>query len=468
MNGCQGRASSPLTSPRVLRSQLHMCKTRRGVDAASPRPKPTSSPSASAASDAVRPSYSFTPSASSASTGGDRHARRLLYESDFDSAAASSAANLRLSLSQDNHPFHLYSFTEILSATDRFLAPPLSPSADSWRCRLRGGDAVVFRRPFLGDTAVLPSRIAALCRSHHGSVVELLGASLADDHIYLVYSYVAGASLFRCLRNPQNPSFTPLASWFARVQVAADVAQGLEYIHHHSETATPGNQRRSSGTVHNWVKSSGIIITEPGLRAKLCHFGAAELAGEVPANYDDIDGKVLDESAAANAELARSRSRGKKIEWTRGYMAPEVLAGGVVSRRSDVFAFGVVLLELLSGEEPVRYRFCQEKDAIEKVSVIETARAAMGPEGEEEAKEEEGRRGRIRRWVDRRLGDSFPVEGAEEGMRVALRCVAEEAAERPQMVWVAGKLSKLLIQAKAWEDRVKTTPTRYLTSVGPR
>ncbi|URD83969.1 Protein tyrosine kinase [Musa troglodytarum] len=347
-----------------------MCKTRGDVDAASPRPNPTSSPSASAASDAVRPSYSFVPVASSTSTGTDRHARRLLYDSDFDSSAASVAANLRLSLSQDSHPFRLYSFTEILSATDRFLAPPLSPSADSWRCRLRGGDAVVFRRPFLGNPAVLPSRIAALCRSHHGSVVELLGASLADDHIYFVYSYVAGASLFRCLRNPQNPSFTPLASWFSRVQVAADVAQGLEYIHHHSET------------VHNWVKSSGIIITEPGLRAKICHFGAAELA----------------------AELARSRSRGKKIEWTRGYMAPE----------------------------------------------------------------EEGRRGRIRRWVDRRLGDSFPVEGAEEGMRVALRCVAEEAAERPQMVWVAGKLSKLLIQATAWDDRLKTTPTRYLTSVGPR
>ncbi|URD83972.1 Protein tyrosine kinase [Musa troglodytarum] len=430
-----------------------MCKTRGDVDAASPRPNPTSSPSASAASDAVRPSYSFVPVASSTSTGTDRHARRLLYDSDFDSSAASVAANLRLSLSQDSHPFRLYSFTEILSATDRFLAPPLSPSADSWRCRLRGGDAVVFRRPFLGNPAVLPSRIAALCRSHHGSVVELLGASLADDHIYFVYSYVAGASLFRCLRNPQNPSFTPLASWFSRVQVAADVAQGLEYIHHHSETATP-------------VKSSGIIITEPGLRAKICHFGAAELAGEIPANDDDIDGKVLDESAAAVAELARSRSRGKKIEWTRGYMAPEVLAGGVVSRRSDVFAFGVVLLELLSGEEPVRYLFCQEKDAIEKVSVIETARAAMRPEGEDEA--EEGRRGRIRRWVDRRLGDSFPVEGAEEGMRVALRCVAEEAAERPQMVWVAGKLSKLLIQATAWDDRLKTTPTRYLTSVGPR
>ncbi|CAL9782645.1 unnamed protein product [Musa acuminata subsp. burmannicoides] len=457
MNGCQGRASSPLNSPRVPRSQLHMCKTRRDVDAASPRPKPTSSPSASAASDAVRPSYCFAPVASSASTGGDRHARRLLYDSDFDfdSSAASVAANLRLSLSQESHPFH-YSFIEILSATDRFLSPPLSPSADSWRCRLRGGDAVVFRRPFLGNTAVLPSRIAALCRSHHGSVVELLGASLADDHIYIVYSYVAGTSLFRCLRNPQNPSFTPLASWFSRVQVAADVAQGLEYIHHHSET------------VHNWVKSSGIIITEPGLRAKICHFGAAELAGEVPANDDDIDGKVLDDSAAAAAELPRSRSPGKKIEWTRGYVAPEVLAGGVVSRRSDVFAFGVVLLELLSGEEPVRYRFCQEKDAIEKVSVIETARAAMGPEGEDEAEEEEGRRGRIRRWVDRRLGDSFPVEGPEEGMRVALRCVAEEAAERPQMVWVAGKLSKLLIQAKAWDDRLKTTPTRYLTSVGPR
>ncbi|WOL00049.1 hypothetical protein Cni_G08762 [Canna indica] len=441
-----------------------MCKTRRAVDAATPvaKPKPTASPSPSTSSNAVHHS-------SSATSDYIRASPLLSSASSSSFSADSIAANIRLSLSQHSHHFHLYSFAEILSATDHFLASPLSPSGNSWRCRLRGADAVIFRRPFCGDPAALPSRVATLIRSHHRSVADLLGASISGDHIYLVYSYVVGASLDRCLRNPKNPSFTPLSSWLSRIQVAADLAQGLEYIHHHSEMATPDSRRRQSGTVHKRMKSSGVIITENGLRAKICHFGAAELAGEILAGDGYDDRERFNESIRLEAKLSRSRSQGKKIEGTRGYMAPELLAGGPVSRQSDVFAFGVVLLELLSGEEPLRYRFCKEStDTIEKVSLIETARAAVVQKGETAAVEAEEDRRRIRQWVDRRLGDSFPVEAAHEVVRLALRCVAEEAEERPEMVWVAGKLSKLLLQARAWDEKVKTTPTRYLTSVVAR
>lgn len=222
---------------------------------------------------------------------------------------------------------------------------------------------------------------------------------------------------------------------------------------------TPGRRLRQ-GTIHNQVKSSSVIVVEPGLRAKLCHFGAAELAGEIPGS-DSYEEEANTELLA----LTRNWSRGRKIEGRRGYMAPEILAGGKISPRSDVYAFGIVLLELISGEEPVRYSFCRDAGAIEKSSVVETARKAM----REETEEVEGRRrGRIRQWVDRRLGDSFPVEAAEEAVRVALRCVAEEAEARPDMVWVAGKLSKLLLQAKAWDEKVKTTATSYLTAVAAR
>ncbi|KAG6512193.1 lysM domain receptor-like kinase 3 [Zingiber officinale] len=438
-----------------------MCRTRRDVDAVAPAAKQRHSPTASVSNDAI-----IYPSSSSANGYVYDSSSVLASTSTSSTSSSSAAVQLRLSLSaQDSRRFVLYPFDEILFATGGFLSPPLTPSADSWRCLLRGADVVVLRRRFRGDPAFLPSRIAALSRSHHGSFADILGASLdADEHLYLVYAFVNGPSLACCLRNPQNPSFTPLSTWLSRIQVAADLAQGLEYIHHHSEAVasaagTPGRRQRQ-GTVHNQVKSSSVIVVEPGLHAKICHFGAAEIAGEIPGS-DSNEEEANTESLA----LMRNWSRGRKIEGTRGYIAPEVLAGGTISRRSDVYAFGVVLLELISGEEPVRYRFCRDTGAIENASVVETARKALRQETEEV---EDRRRGRLRQWVDRRLGDSFPVEAAEEVVRVALRCVADEEEARPDMVWVAGKLSKLLLQAKAWDEKVKTTATSYLTAVVAR
>lgn len=146
-------------------------------------------------------------------------------------------------------------------------------------------------------------------------------------------------------------------------------------------------------------------------------------------------------------------------------MAPEVIAGGWISPSSDVFAFGVVLLELLSGKEALKYNFPTEKMVVERTSVIETARETIGA-GDEDADDEE-RSGRVRRWMDMRLRDSFPVASAEKLIRVALRCVAEEATARPGMEWVAGKISKVLLESKEWEKRIQM-PTDISVSLAPR
>ncbi|KAG0454186.1 hypothetical protein HPP92_025490 [Vanilla planifolia] len=149
--------------------------------------------------------------------------------------------------------------------------------------------------------------------------------------------------------------------------------------------------------------------------------------------------------------MRRSDSRTLKIEGTRGYIAPEIMAGGCVSRNSDVFALGVVLLELISGEEPLKYRLPEKGGtAFEWVSLIETARKVIGP-----AEEAGERMGRVRRWVDRRLRDSFPVEVVEKLTLVALRCVETEAARRPSMSWVEGMISKLFLESKDWSERVR-------------
>ncbi|XP_008775350.2 lysM domain receptor-like kinase 3 [Phoenix dactylifera] len=442
-----------------------MCRNRRDVVASAPhprrRPQPRPSPRASASSSAA-PSSSSAPAASSSAPVATSSARSDLTALFSTSSSSTSLHDLRLSL-RDKGPI-LYSFTEILAATNSFLSPPLSSSSSSWRCSLRGADATVVRRPFRGDAAALPARLAALCRSNHTAVARLLGASLAGDHLYLVYEYVPGATLADCLRNPRNPSFSPLSSWLSRVQVAADLAQGLEYIHHYSagtstQSPAPPERRRPRGTVHDRIKSSAVIVTEHGFRAKICHLGAAELAGDVPVDDEETESGEI----ASASTPRRSETRATRIEGTRGYIAPELIAGGRISRRSDVFAFGVVLLELLSGEEPLRYRYDRESGGLERISIIETARRAA------EEEEVEERYMRVRGWVDRRLRDSFPVEAAEKLIQVALRCVEAEAeaGRRPDMIWVAGKLSKQLIEAKAWDEKVRV-PADFSVSLAPR
>jgi serine/threonine protein kinase len=178
-----------------------------------------------------------------------------------------------------------------------------------------------------------------------------------------------------------------------------------------------------------------VIISDPGLRAKICHFGSADLSGE------------LEESKSPRGQ--------KRIQGSRGYMAPELTSGGRISQQSDVYTFGIVLLELLSGEEPVKLRLNKRKE-YERISLIDTAKNAV----------EEGVEG-VRKWVDRRLRDSYPVDAAERLISVALQCVDVDPAARPEMTWVAVKVSKIYLESKGWAERVQPV-TEFSVSIAPR
>ncbi|KAK8946032.1 LysM domain receptor-like kinase 3 [Platanthera guangdongensis] len=442
-----------ISSPTVIRAA--MCRRRGDALASQPTIRPdtrsTRSRTSNAASSATSSSTLSFPSAIDSSSGAAFAATTT--------TSSSSIASLRVSLTEKP----IFSLAEIAAATNNFLAKPISSTSSAWRCSLRGRDAIVFQRPFHGDPNKLPARLAAVCRSHHRSLVSILGASLSANRIYFVYEFVQGASLADCLHNPRNPNFTPLSTWISRIQVATDLAQGLEYIHHHSA---------GSGTLHNRIKSSTIIVTEPQSNAMICHFGAAYLAGDVPDDQLSEDEEGGSSSFSKMSKTSGSRSR--RIEGTRGYLAPELTAGGSVSRRSDVFALGVVLLELISGEEPVENMFDRDRKEYRSSSLIETARNVVGARLEEEVSSATAtaelageRKRRIREWVDRRLKDSFPIEVVEKLTEIALRCVEADAARRPSMTWVEGRVSKLFLESKAWAERIRV-PTEITMSLGPR
>ncbi|KAG2662611.1 lysM domain receptor-like kinase 3 [Panicum virgatum] len=358
--------------------------------------------------------------------------------STSSSTASSSAASLAaLRDSLPELPL-LFTFNDLATATAKFssshrLVPAAPSSSNSFRCSLRGHPAAVFRRPLSRDPREVTARLAVLGHCHHAAIARLLGAAASPDRttLFLAYELVPDAApLSALLRNPKNPSFTPLATWHSRLQLAADVCDALYYVHLQADT------------IHNRLCASSVLVCGDGPlpRAKIAHFGAADLAGELPVQQKD------------------GGRRGRRIEGKRGYMAPELVAGGPPSRCSDVFALGVVLLELVSGQEPVRYEMVNRGTGeYERTSLIETAEAAAAEGGGEG----------MRRWVDRRLRDSFPVDAAESLTALALRCVAKDPLARPDMSWVAAKVSKLFLEAQEWAARFRV-PTDISISIAPR
>ncbi|GLT56806.1 hypothetical protein SLA2020_298230 [Shorea laevis] len=414
----------------------------------SPRTRPTQTPRSS---QTVSPPISTATS----STHMMSSSTNTKASSSTSLSSGTSLSSLRFSLSENPH---IYDVTEIRAATNNFLAKHYSSSASTacWRCNLRDRNTIVFQRKFRRkiETNQLKERLSVICRTHQRSIIRLLGASLSGDHIYLVYEFIEGANLADCLRNSRNPNFTVLSTWMSRMQIATDLAHGLDYIHNKTGL--------NISIVHNHIKSSSIIVTEPSFNAKICHFGTSQLCGETDENEigkgkKAETGEIVEVDERSEEKLTRSYSGKMQFAGVRGYMSPEFQASGVATQKSDVYAFGVVILELLSGEEPFKYRFDKRSGEFIRTSVIDTARAAVDSGGE----------GPLRKWVDKRLKDSFPVEVAEKVTRLALDCVHVDENERPDMGRVAGKISKLYLQSNKWSESMRM-PTGISVSLGPR
>ncbi|XP_010274711.1 PREDICTED: serine/threonine-protein kinase BIK1-like [Nelumbo nucifera] len=220
-----------------------------------------------------------------------------------------------------------FSYGEIRSATRDFCKGRIL-GRGALSCVFRG--RVGFRR-----TAVAIKRLdkedkesaKAFCRElmiasslHNRNVVPLVGFCIdAEEGLFLVYRYVSGGSLEHYLHEKKRGVKGPSLQWSARFKVATGVAEAIAYLHNGTERCV----------VHRDIKPSNILLSSKKT-PKLCDFGLATWtpAPSVPFLC-------------------------KTVKGTFGYLAPEYFQHGKVSDKTDVYAFGVVLLELITGRKPI-------------------------------------------------------------------------------------------------------------------
>ncbi|PKI63230.1 hypothetical protein CRG98_016415 [Punica granatum] len=232
------------------------------------------------------------------------------------------------------------------------------------------------------------SEVNYLGQLHHPNLVKLIGYCQEGEHRLLVYEYMPRGSLESHLFGtwPQ-----PLP-WGVRVKVAIGAARGLAFLH---ESEQP--------VIYRDFKASNILL-DMDFNAKLSDFGLARA------------GPTGDQTHVST-----------RVMGTQGYAAPEYIQTGRLTTKCDVFSFGVVLLELLSGRRAID----GTKVGIER-NLLAWARLYISSTR------------RLFRIVDPRLHGRFSQKGAYMMALLAMQCVGE-ASQRPSMSEVVVILERLSV-----------------------
>ncbi|KAK8660701.1 hypothetical protein V6N13_051616 [Hibiscus sabdariffa] len=232
------------------------------------------------------------------------------------------------------------------------------------------------------------NEVGLLCRFKHPNVISLLGFSSDNDKRLIVYELMQNGSVETQLHGPSRGSSL---TWDRRMKIALDTARGLEYLHEH---CTPP-------VIHRDLKSSNILL-DLDFNAKLSDFGLA----------------VTD---------AAQNKNNLKLSGTLGYVAPEYLLDGKLTDKSDVYAFGVVLLELLLGRKPVEKlapSHCQ--------SIVTWAMPQLTD------------RSKLPNIVDPVIRDTMDLKHLYQVAAVAVLCVQPEPSYRPFITDVLHSLIPLV------------------------
>ncbi|KAF8727998.1 hypothetical protein HU200_018571 [Digitaria exilis] len=247
------------------------------------------------------------------------------------------------------------------------------------------GDVVAIKRISSNGTQGMRefvAEVASLGRMRHRNLVELRGWCKRGQDLLLVYEFMPNGSLdthlFGRVRDGSKVPPKPLLNWEQRVRILRGVASGLVYLHEEWEQVV----------VHRDVKAGNVLLDED-MGPRLGDFGLARLyepAGSGPATT--------------------------RVVGTVGYMAPELTVTGKASTATDVFAFGVLLLEVACGHRPV--------DLVTGERLVRRVR-------------DHGAGGDLVRAVDERLDGCYDEEEATLVLWLGLMCSQSRPEVRPSM-----------------------------------
>ncbi|KAK4256533.1 hypothetical protein QN277_006242 [Acacia crassicarpa] len=256
-----------------------------------------------------------------------------------------------------------------------------------------GGYGVVYRGQLLNGTLVAVKKllnnlgqaekefrveVEAIGHVRHKNLVRLLGYCIEGTHRLLVYEYVNNGNLEQWLHGAMRQY--GYLTWDARMKVLLGTAKALAYLHEAIEPKV----------VHRDIKSSNILIDDD-FNAKISDFGLAKLLG---AGKSHVTTRVMG---------------------TFGYVAPEYAISGFLNEKSDVYSFGVLVLETITGRDPVDYG----RPAVE-VNLVDWLKMMVGSRRSEEV-------------VDPNIETRPSTTALKRALLTALRCVDSDAEKRPKM-----------------------------------
>lgn len=220
--------------------------------------------------------------------------------------------------------------------------------------------------------------VEAIGRVRHKNLVRLLGYCAEGAHRILVYEYVDNGNLEQWLHGEVGPC-SPL-TWDIRMNIILGTAKGVMYLHEGLEPKV----------VHRDIKSSNILLDKQW-NPKVSDFGLAKLLG-------------------SERSYVTTRVMG-----TFGYVAPEYASTGMLNERSDVYSFGILIMEIISGRNPVDYsRPPGEVNLVEWLKTMVSNRNSEGV-------------------LDPKLPEKPSSRALKRALLVALRCVDPDAQKRPKM-----------------------------------
>ncbi|KAH7422809.1 hypothetical protein KP509_12G026700 [Ceratopteris richardii] len=217
--------------------------------------------------------------------------------------------------------------------------------------------------------------VEAIGRVRHKNLVRFLGYCVEGTHRMLVYEYVDNGNLEQWLHESSNS-----LTWEKRMKIIIGTAKALAYLHEALEPKV----------VHRDIKASNILI-DSQWNAKVSDFGLAKLLG---AGKSHVTTRVMG---------------------TFGYVAPEYANTGLLNEKSDVYSFGVLVLETITGRDPVDYA-----RPAEEVNLVDWLKVMVGNRRSVEV-------------VDPNLNEKPSPKVLKRVLLIALRCVDPESEKRPKM-----------------------------------